>query len=151
MTERNRKQYAGSPAGPYDDIIGLPHPVSHKHPQMPRKDRAAQFAPFAALTGYEAAVRETERLTDDKIQLSEEEKAVLDQTLQTILRQPGPGVEITVTWFIPDTKKSGGSYRTAAGIIKKADAFEQCILLQDGTRIPMDDILEIRIQTHVTD
>ena len=145
------KQYPGPSAGPYDDIIDLPHPVSRKHPQMAREDRAAQFAPFAALTGYEAAVKETERLTEEKIQLSEEEKNALDQTLQAILQQPGPGVEITVTWFIPDTKKSGGSYRTAAGIIKKADAFEQCILLQDGTRIPMDDILEIRIQTHITD
>ena len=145
------KQYPGPSAGPHDDIIDLPHPVSRKHPQMPREDRAAQFAPFAALTGYEAAVKETARLTEEKIQLSEEEKNALDQTLQAILQQPGPGVEITVTWFIPDTKKSGGSYRTAAGIIKKADAFERCILLQDGTQIPMDDILEIRIQTHVTE
>ena len=137
--------------GPYDDIIGLPHPVSRKHPQMPREDRAAQFTPFAALTGYDAAVKETARLTGEKIHLSEEEKTVLDQTLQTILQQPGPGAKISVTWFIPDTKKGGGSYRTAAGFIKKADIFERCIILQDGTRIPMDDILEIRIQTHVTD
>ena len=141
------KQYPG----PYDDIIGLPHPVSRKHPQMPREDRASQFAPFAALTGYEAAVKETARLTDEKIQLSEEEKNALDQTLQIILQQPGPGPEISVTWFIPDTQKSGGSYETAAGFIKKTDVFERYLLLQDGTRIPLDDILEIRIQTHVTD
>ena len=141
------KQYTG----PYDDIIDLPHPVSRKHPQMARVDRAAQFAPFAALTGYEAAVKETARLTEEKIQLSEEEKSALDHTLQTILQQPGSETEISVTWFLPDTKKSGGSYRTAAGFIKKADAFDRCILLQDGTQIPVDDILEIRIQTHVTE
>lgn len=145
------KQYPGSPAGPYDDIIDLPHPVSRKHPQMAREDRAAQFAPFAALTGYEAAVKEAARRTEEKIQLSEEEKNALDQTLQTILQQPGPGTELSVTWFLPDTKKSGGSYRTTAGFIKKVDAFARSILLQDGTRIPMDDILEIRIQTHVTE
>ena len=98
--------------GAYDDIIDLPHPTSARHPRMPMRDRAAQFSPFAALTGHGAAIAETARLTDQKIELAEDEKAVLDQKLRLLLETGGEG---TFTWFLPDAKKEGGSYAGAVG------------------------------------
>ena len=126
--------------GAYDDIIDLPHPTSAKHPRMPMADRAAQFSPFAALVGHGAAIHETARLTDRKIELTEEEKAVLDEKLGLLLDTGGDAV---FTYFLPDKKKAGGAYVTAAGRIKKFDPLERRVILTDGASIPVEDILEI--------
>ena len=96
--------------GPYDDIINLPHPTSAKHPRMPLSDRAAQFAPFAALSGHSAALVETARLTDQRMELDEDARAALDSKQQLLLERIKERPEITVTWFQPDAKKDGGRY-----------------------------------------
>ena len=127
-------------SGAYDDIINLPHPTSARHPRMPMIDRAAQFSPFQALTGYGAAIAETARLTGQRIELAEEEKAVLDDKLRLLLETGGKAV---FTYFLPDDRKDGGAYVDAAGTIKKIDLLEGQLLLSDGTLIPIEDILEV--------
>lgn len=127
----------------YDDIIHLPHHVSPTHPQMPVPDRAAQFAPFAALTGHEVAIRETARLTDEKITLDENAKALLDEKLRMVQELQETQPAISVTYFQPDGKKSGGQYITITGTVKKADGYGHCLVMADGLRIPLDDIIEI--------
>lgn len=127
----------------YNDIIHLPHPVSARHPQMPISDRAAIFSPFAALVGHGAAIVEAARLTDRKIELDEDSKAVLDEKqryLEDIISQQP---EITVTWFKPDEKKDGGSYVTTTGILKRTESIERVMILTDGNKIPLDDIIGI--------
>ena len=126
--------------GAYDDIIHLPHPTSPRHPRMPMIDRAAQFTPFQALTGYGEAIQETSRLTGEKVELTEDEKAVLDEKLRLLA---DTGNEAVFTYFQPDGKKSGGSYVTALGAIKKLDPLEGRLVLSDGIAISIDDILEI--------
>ena len=128
--------------GPYDDIINLPHHVSAARPRMPVQDRAAQFMPFRALTGYEDAVQEMARLTDEKLDLSEDEKARLDIKLQPLLDGSMTGQEITLTWFQPDKRKPGGAYITDSSTVKRVDACERVLLFRDGRRIPIDDILD---------
>ena len=127
----------------YDDIIGLPHSVSTRHPQMPLCDRAAQFSPFAALSGYEDAVREEARLTGRRIELSEEEKALLDAQLAALAEKAARRPQIAVTWFVPDARKEGGEYVTTAGAFKRLDEAGHCILLADGCRVPIEDILQL--------
>ena len=127
----------------YDDIIDLPHPTSAKHPRMPVADRAAQFSPFAALTGYEAAVQETARLTDERIKLNEDELAALDEKLRTVLAWNGEAPLVSITYFQADDRKAGGSYNTAQGYIRKLDELRRVIVMQDGSKIPVDDVLEI--------
>ncbi len=127
----------------YEDIIHLPHHVSSKRPQMPMIDRAAQFSPFAALTGYDDAISETGRLTDKKIDLSEEEKEVLDRKQQFLLEKLDKRPALTVIYFVPDAKKSGGAYVTKSGNLKKIDAIERWMQLTDGTKIPLDDVADI--------
>jgi hypothetical protein len=127
----------------YDDIINLPHHVSTKHPQMPLIDRAAQFAPFAALTGYDAAVKETARLTDERIELDEYTMDALRDRLQMIADRLEENPEITVTYFQPDAKKEGGAYITAAGTVKKIDEYEQAVVMTHGMAIPFDEIVSI--------
>lgn len=107
-------------SGKYDDIISLPRPVS-RHPRMPMGDRAAQFSPFQALSGHGDAIKETARLTDRKIELTEDEKTVLDEKLRLLLETGGTGV---FTWFLPDERKDGGAYITAEGVVKKIDPLE---------------------------
>ena len=126
--------------GAYDDIIHLSHPTSAKHPRMPMIDRAAQFTPFQALTGYGDAIQETARLTGEKVELTEDEKAVLDEKLRLLA---DTGNEAAFTFFQPDGKKSGGVYVTVLGAIKKLDPLEGRLVLADGATIPIDDILEI--------
>ncbi len=128
---------------PYDDIIHLPHHTSPSHPHMSAHDRAAQFSPFAALTGYGAAITETGRLTDQKVELDEYSKADLNDKLSKIQDQMDEQMETVITYFQPDKKKTGGAYITATGCVKKIDAFERTLVMQDGTKIPMDDIVEI--------
>lgn len=129
--------------GTYDDIIHLPHHESTKHPKMPATDRAAQFLPFAALTGYDAAVRETARLTDCRIELDEMKKEELDNHLQMIREQLAQKPEVIVTYFVPDARKDGGSYVTMKGTIKKIDDRERRLIMENGISIPMDDIYEL--------
>lgn len=127
----------------YEDIINLPHHVSPSRPQMPMSDRAAQFAPFAALTGYDAAIKETGRLTDDKIELDEEALTALDMKYQLLMDALDDAPEVTITYFQPDERKAGGKYVSAVGVVRKVDDFERRITMQDGAKIPMDDVLSI--------
>ena len=127
----------------YDEIINLPHHVSKTRPQMPMSDRAAQFAPFAALTGYDSSIKETGRLTDERIELDEEALAALDRKYQLLTDALDDAPEVTITYFQPDERKAGGRYVSATGAVKKVDDFERRITMRDGTRIPMDDVLSI--------
>ncbi|MGM9664740.1 MAG: hypothetical protein ACI3XF_07875 [Eubacteriales bacterium] len=127
----------------YEDIINLPHHVSTTRPQMPMSDRAAQFSPFAALTGYDAAIKETGRLTDTKIELDDEELNNLNLKFQFLVEHLEDEREVAITYFKADERKAGGAYLEASGIVKKLDDFERVITMQDGTKIPMDDILNI--------
>ena len=123
----------------YDDMLHLPHHVSTTRPPMSRLNRAAQFAPFDALNGYSAAIQETARQTQDKAELDDSAKLRLNRKLQQLLRMPGHP-EITVLWFQPDCRKSGGTYRTSTGQLRKIDPFRRVLLLEDGTVIPIEDI-----------
>lgn len=127
----------------YDEIMGLPHHVSKTRSQMPMSDRAAQFAPFAALAGYDDAVKETGRLTDDKIELEENSLNELNAKIQFLRKNLTDAPEITFTYFKPDERKVGGAYLTTTGTVKKLDDYERLIVLQDGTKLPMDDIWDI--------
>ena len=129
----------------YDDIIHLPHYRSKKHAPMPLIDRAAQFSPFAALTGHDAAIKETARLTDRKIELDEYEIAAIDEKLQMIKMQLDSKQvsEITVTYFQPDVRKEGGEYVTVTDKVKKMDEYVKCLIMHEGTRILVEDIIEI--------
>jgi hypothetical protein len=128
---------------PYDDMINLPHHTSPSHPPMSAHDRAAQFSPFAALTGYGSAITETGRLTDKKIDLDEYTKTDLNEKLSKIQDRMEEQPEVFITYFQQDKKKSGGAYLTAAGCVKKIDAYERMLIMQDDTIIPIDDIFEI--------
>ncbi len=129
---------------PYADMMELPHYVSSNRLPMSRLDRAAQFAPFAALTGFGDVIEECGRLTEGEITLSEEEIGALNEKLQEIGKQLSEQPEICVLWFQPDGRKSGGAYREITGRVKKLDEFHRQVVLTDGTRIPMENIYEIR-------
>ena len=128
----------------YDEIINLPHHVSKTRPQMPMSDRAAQFAPFAALTGYDSAIKETGRLTDERIELDEEALTALNRKYQLLIEALDDAPEVTIIYFQPDERKAGGQYVSATGTVKKVDTFGRRILLQDGTRIPLDSVYDLR-------
>jgi hypothetical protein len=128
--------------GKYDDIISLPRHVSKTHPHMSAIGRAAQFSPFAALTGYDTAVKETARVTDKRVELDEYMKDSLSHKLQIIEERLEEHPEITITYFQPDSKKSGGAYITAISSVKKIDQYET-LLMNDGTVIPIDEIISI--------
>ncbi|MBS7306486.1 MAG: hypothetical protein KIG43_00190 [Eubacteriales bacterium] len=127
----------------YDDIINLPHHVSSTRPQMSMLDRAAQFSPFAALTGYDAAIEETGRLTDEKIELDEDTKAALDMKQAYLIEMIDEQPEITIIYFLPDARKAGGAYVTVTGNLKRFDEYERLLILTNGKKIPMDDIADI--------
>lgn len=127
----------------YDDIINLPHHVSSTRPQMSMLDRAAQFSPFAALTGYDAAIKETGRLTDEKIELDEDTKAALDMKQAYLIEMIDEQPEITIIYFLPDARKAGGAYVTVTGNLKRFDEYERLLILTNGKKIPMDDIADI--------
>ena len=130
----------------YRDIMHLSRPVSERHPPMAMIDRAAQFSPFAALTGYDAAVRETARLTEEKLELDESRKAQLDRRLQQLQQHSGRHPRLRAVYFLPDTRKAGGAYVTAEGELKKLDAYGRQLLLQDGTAIPFGDLYSLESQ-----
>ena len=125
----------------YEDIIHLEHPISKKYPQMSISARAAQFSPFAALTGYEDAIKETARVTDHMITLDESEIAALDEKLRQL--QEDTAKEAQFTYFVEDFNKEGGSYQERIGRIKKVDQVEQMIRLEDGIGIPMKYLVNI--------
>ena len=132
--------------GKYDDIINLPHPESKKHPRMSLHDRAAQFSPFAALTGHSAAIDETARLTDRKLELNEEKKAELDRIWQYLMEKVQNHPMLKVTYFIPDERKAGGIYNTVRGRLKKMDPYKGILTLADGSMIGYSDIYEMEIE-----
>lgn len=127
----------------YEDIIDLPHHVSAVRPRMPMSDRAAQFSPFAALTGYEAVIREAGRLTQARIELDECGKALLDGKLHLLLAHLDERPEVTLTYFQPDEKKAGGAYIQVAGRVRKIDAYARTVVLTDGTAVPLRQIYDI--------
>ncbi len=140
----------------YADIIELPHHRSAKRPHMSLENRAAQFSPFAALTGYEDAVKETARLTDARIELEEYDKAILDRQLHQIREQLQQNAgkwagaldntveqQLVITYFVPDIYKSGGAYETIVGVVRKLKEYEQLLVMSDGTEIPIQEILKI--------
>ena len=127
-------------SGKYDDIINLPHPTSAKHPRMPISERAAIFSPFAALTGHAAAIQETARLTEQKMELDEDTKAELDRRQAILLEHIAEQPEVTVTWFQPDERKGGGAYITTTGRLKKIDQVERALFLLDGSKILLDNV-----------
>ena len=129
--------------GEYDDIINLPHHVSKKHPPMSKEIRAAQFAPFAALTGYDDQVKETARLTNERKELAEGLKLVINEKIKKIQAEINLKPEIEVTYFIPDLKKQGGKYVTVKGHVKKVDEYKQLIIFEDKREIPFQEIIEI--------
>ena len=134
MTESEQK---------YADIINMPHHTSQTRPRMSMINRAAQFSPFAALTGYDAAVKETARLTDDQIELDECAKEMLSDKLQIITEHLDDMPQITFIYFEPDKKKSGGAYRSITGKVKEIDEYERIVKLMDGTKIPIQHICGI--------
>ena len=127
----------------YNEIMGLPHHVSKTPPQIPMSYPSAQFPPFSALTVYDSAIKETGRLTDERIELDEEALTALDMKYQLLMDAFDDAPEVTITYFQPDERKAGGKYITATGAVKKVDDFERRITMRDGTRIPMDDVLSI--------
>ncbi len=129
--------------GKYDDIINLPNPTPTCRPRMSALDRAAQFAPFAALTGYEAVVEEAARLTDDRLELSEDMKTMLNDKMQMILDNLDNEPFVTITHFVPDKRKAGGAYVDVSGIVERIDEYERCIVMTDGTKIPIEQVRAI--------
>lgn len=125
----------------YDDIINLPHHISTVHPHMSLHDRAAQFLPFAALTGYEDAIRETGRLTEERISLSESEIESLNERLHILSEEQHRQPKISVTHFVQDEKKAGGAYEAIEGYVKRIDEYRRVLVMTDGLQIAMEDII----------
>lgn len=127
----------------YDDIINLPCPTSKRHPRMAMIDRAAQFAPFAALTGYDDAICETGRLTGTKLDLSDETKERIDIKINYLIDNMEENPEVTITYFVPDKKKAGGEYVTITDTIKKIDQYEHFLIMNSGAKVSLFEILSI--------
>lgn len=126
----------------YDDIINVPRHISRRHKQMPLSDRAAQFSPFSALSGYGDAVKETARQTDERIYLSEDAKAIINDKIR-ILSETSNSKPVSITHFVPDDKKTGGQYITDTGTVKKIDGYNKVIKMNNGAIIAFKDILDI--------
>lgn len=129
----------------YEDIIRLPHPDPKNHPRMSMHDRAAQFSPFAALTGHGDHIRETARLTDGKTEVEEDELALLDERLRCLRERLDEKPQVTVAYFQPDGRKDGGAYLTVTGTVRKIDEYEHRILFDDGTTVDIGEIYEIDV------
>lgn len=125
----------------YEDILYQPHHVSPRRASMPMIDRAAQFAPFAALTGHDGLIRETARLTEPQAELTDSAKMDLDW----ILRSLHPGMQVCVTCFVPDLRKEGGAYEEYDGVLRKVDDYAQCLTFEDGTAVPFRFLLNVEI------
>ena len=124
----------------YDDLLGLPHPVSRRHPPMSRAERAAQFAPFAALTGFDGVLAESGRRTEERVELDESRREELDAVLRLLKSRLAEQPPAAFTFFRPDARKAGGAYVTVSGCVRRIDAVERQIRLTDGTRIPIDEL-----------
>ena len=129
--------------GEYDDIINLSHHVSTKHPQMSLEARSAQFAPFAALTGYDDQVRETARLTNERKELADGLKMALNEKILRIKDKLDIMPEVAITYFVPDLRKKGGKYVTVTGNVKKIDEMKHLIIFENKKEIPIQEIIEI--------
>ena len=130
--------------GKYDDIIDLPRPAS-KHPKMSHIDRAAQFSPFAALTGHEDSIKETARLTEEQIDLDESQKDEIGRLLSYLAENIQQKPEITIRWFQPDRRKSGGVYQRTRDRVVKIDDYRNEMTLEDGRIIPLRYIVELTL------
>lgn len=133
MTEKRRIEQ-------YTDIIDMPHHLSKAHQPMPRRDRAAQFAPFAALTGHEEALEETARVTERSSSLDAYEAELLDRKLQLLSKYAGGDAELTILYFQPDERKEGGRYQRITGYLKRIDSYRKCLILRDGSVISLEQI-----------
>ena len=131
--------------GPYDDIINRPRPVSKKHPPMPMNKRAAQFLPFAALTGFEAEIVEAARLTEEAPELGEDALVALDEQLSLLKQCLPEQPEISVTCFLPDEKKTGGHFETITGRVRRLDEANRILILTDGVKIDLDTVVELTL------
>lgn len=127
----------------YDDIIHLSRPVSPRRAKMSMVDRGAQFSPFAALVGYDAAIQETARLTGHRVELTESEKFRLNETIQQIGERISCQPEVNITWFVPDLRKEGGEYVTQVCRVKKIDPYGHSLILTDGQLISFEDIIAL--------
>ncbi len=127
----------------YEDMLHMPHHVSRRRPKMPIADRAAQFAPFAAVVGHETAVKEAARYTDRRKELDDTEKAIIDLQLQEIERLLPDTVEVEIIYFKPDLQKTGGEYINLVGFVSKLDVFERVIVMKDAKRIAIEEIYKI--------
>ena len=127
----------------FSDIINLPHHQSRRHPQMSMKERAAQFAPFAALTGYGSAISEVARLTEEQVPLGDDDNDRLNRLVTHIADRISEQPSVTVVYFKPDSRKQGGSYETITGRLKRIDDYEQQLVMLDGTAIPFENIMDI--------
>ncbi len=127
---------------PYEDIINLPPHISKKHPQPTMLERAARFSPFAAITGYEEMVKEAARVTDKRIELDEGSKELINEKLLFVTEMCNDAL-VCITYFVPDKLKSGGSYETVTGTIKRIDEYERIVILTEGMIIPIDNIYQI--------
>ena len=129
--------------GKYDDIINLPHHVSERHPQLGKASYAAQFSPFAALSGYDGIVSEAARVTDERVELGETETELLSAKLLIALEHEKEHPRLSVTYFKPDEKKSGGAYLQKTAEIKRVDDVERIMYFTDGTKLPIDDVVDL--------
>lgn len=130
--------------GKYDTIINLPYNGVKKHTKMPIEERSAQFAPFAALTGYDGQIKEKARLTSERIEIDEEFKEILDTKIQIINENISNNSKVEITYFVPDSKKAGGEYITVTNIVRKIDNFNRCIVMENNIKIPIDEIIDIK-------
>lgn len=129
--------------GKYDDIINMPHHVSSKHPRLSMEQRAAQFAPFAALSGYGEQLKETERITESRIELDDEVKEKINNALNLKIKNISSKPKVTITYFVPDSKKPGGKYVTKIGNLVKYSEYKKILILEDKTEIPISEIIEV--------
>lgn len=127
----------------YSDIINLPHHRSRNHTPMSMMARAAQFAPFAALSGYDAVINETARLTDSRLELEDYDNDRLNRRMAELMDSENTHPEVTVSFFMPDSRKKGGSYRSITARLKKIDTYEKLLIMEDGTAIPFANIMDI--------
>ena len=128
---------------PYEDIVNLPPHISKRHPQPSMMDRAARFAPFAAITGYEEMVLEEARVTEERVDLDEGALSLLNEKLNMIQEFLDEEPEVTITYFEPDKKKSGGAYVSITGVVKRIDEYEHFVIMTDGKKIRIEDIYAI--------
>ena len=136
---------------PYEDIVNLPHHVSRNRPQMPLRDRAAQFAPFAALTGYGEAIDETARWTDERREMDEQECAELDRRLSELATRLEDRLEATIEYFVQDGRKAGGVYVSVTGVVKRISATDRTMTMENGEVIPLDEIVSIETRINTND